>query len=59
VAGASVVNDVSGGLADERMAAVVAAARVPWILMHWRGHSDRCRCIAQDESSDPRVQRGS
>ncbi|MGQ0576451.1 MAG: dihydropteroate synthase [Pseudonocardia sp.] len=38
-AGASVVNDVSGGLADPRMAAVVAGARVPWILMHWRGHS--------------------
>jgi len=36
-AGAAVVNDVSGGLADPRMAAVVAAARVPWILMHSRG----------------------
>ena len=34
-----VVNDVSGGLADPRMAAVVAEARVPWILMHWRGPS--------------------
>ncbi len=40
-AGASVVNDVSGGLADPGMAAVVATARVPWVLMHWRGHSDR------------------
>src|SRR5688500_1613040 len=40
-AGASVVNDVSGGLADPAMGRVVAAARVPWILMHWRGHSDR------------------
>ncbi|MCO1578970.1 dihydropteroate synthase [Crossiella sp. SN42] len=38
-AGASIVNDVSGGLADERMASVVAEAGVPWILMHWRGHS--------------------
>lgn len=36
-AGACVVNDVSGGLADPSMAAVVASARVPWILMHWRG----------------------
>jgi dihydropteroate synthase len=36
-AGASVVNDVSGGLVDPRMAAVVAAARAPWVLMHWRG----------------------
>ena len=38
-AGARIVNDVSGGLADPEMAAVVAQARVPWILMHWRGHS--------------------
>lgn len=38
-AGACVVNDVSGGLADPLMAAVVASARVPWILMHWRGPS--------------------
>jgi dihydropteroate synthase len=34
--GASIVNDVSGGRADPRMAAVVAAAGVTWILMHWR-----------------------
>jgi dihydropteroate synthase len=45
-AGAVVVNDVSGGLADERMAAVVAHARVPWVLMHWRGHSDRMADLA-------------
>ncbi|HEY5877617.1 MAG TPA: dihydropteroate synthase [Nakamurella sp.] len=38
-AGARIVNDVSGGLADPEMAGVVADARVPWILMHWRGHS--------------------
>jgi dihydropteroate synthase len=38
-AGASVVNDVSGGLADPRTATVVAEAGVPWVLMHWRGHS--------------------
>jgi dihydropteroate synthase len=38
-AGASIVNDVSGGLADPAMAKVVAAAGVPWVLMHWRGHS--------------------
>jgi dihydropteroate synthase len=39
-AGASIVNDVSGGLADTDMARVVAAARVPFVVMHWRGHSD-------------------
>lgn len=38
-AGAVVVNDVSGGLADPTMVKVVAAAGVPWVLMHWRGHS--------------------
>jgi dihydropteroate synthase len=38
-AGAAVVNDVSGGLADEGMAAVVASARTPYVAMHWRGHS--------------------
>ena len=38
-AGASVINDVSGGLADRAMAAVARDAGCPWILMHWRGHS--------------------
>jgi dihydropteroate synthase len=38
-AGAGLVNDVSGGLADPAMAAVVGAAGCPWILSHWRGHS--------------------
>jgi dihydropteroate synthase len=38
-AGAAAVNDVSGGLADPAMASVVAEAGVPWVLMHWRGHS--------------------
>jgi dihydropteroate synthase len=39
-AGAVIVNDVSGGLADDRMASVVAAATVPFVVMHWRGQSD-------------------
>ncbi len=38
-AGAVLVNDVSGGLADPAMAAVVAGARVPWVLNHSRGTS--------------------
>jgi dihydropteroate synthase len=38
-AGAQVVNDVSGGLADPGMLPLVAEARVPYVLMHWRGHS--------------------
>jgi len=45
-AGAAMVNDVSGGLADPRMAAVVAETRVPWVLMHWRGHSSTMQQLA-------------
>ncbi|MBO2460369.1 dihydropteroate synthase [Actinomadura sp. LCR2-06] len=37
--GARLVNDVSGGLADPDMPRVVAAANVPYVVMHWRGHS--------------------
>ncbi|MDL9945285.1 dihydropteroate synthase [Gordonia sp. ABSL11-1] len=35
-AGATVINDVSGGRADDDMARVVADSGLPWILMHWR-----------------------
>lgn len=45
-AGAVIVNDVSGGLADPDMAKVVAASGVPWILMHWRGHSKNMNALA-------------
>jgi dihydropteroate synthase len=45
-AGAQVVNDVSGGLGDPEMAAVVRDAGCPWILMHWRGHSARMQELA-------------
>jgi dihydropteroate synthase len=38
-AGASLVNDVSGGLADPYMPRLVAKAGVPYVVMHWRGHS--------------------
>jgi len=37
--GARLVNDVSGGLADPHMPRLVAAAGVPYVVMHWRGHS--------------------
>lgn len=47
VAGASVVNDVSGGLGDPDMAAVVRDAGCPWILMHWRGPSRQMQDLAQ------------
>ncbi|MGW1315471.1 dihydropteroate synthase [Streptomyces sp. NPDC002426] len=39
-AGAVLVNDVSGGLADPDMIPVVAAAGVPFVVMHWRGFSE-------------------
>ncbi len=45
-AGARVVNDVSGGLADADMARVVRDAGCPWVLMHWRGHSSTMRQLA-------------
>jgi dihydropteroate synthase len=39
-AGAVLVNDVSGGLADPAMLDCVADLDVPFVAMHWRGHSD-------------------
>lgn len=38
-AGATYINDVSGGLADEQMHSVAAEVGIFYILMHWRGHS--------------------
>ena len=38
-AGASLVNDVSGGRADPRMLDVVAGLGVAYVCMHWRGHA--------------------
>lgn len=55
-AGVRIVNDVSGGRADPDMAAVVASAGVPWILMHWRsaaaythsGRADNYENVVED-----------
>jgi len=38
-AGATIINDVSGGLADPAILAVVAETGVDYVAMHWRGHS--------------------
>ncbi len=38
-AGASIINDVSGGLADPEMLQTAACLGVPYIAMHWRGQS--------------------
>jgi dihydropteroate synthase len=45
-AGATVVNDVSGGLADRGVLDVVAGTGVLYVAMHWRAHSDRMRDFA-------------
>ncbi|WP_344413493.1 dihydropteroate synthase [Amycolatopsis minnesotensis] len=59
-AGARVINDVSGGLADPDMAKVAAAAGVPWVLMHWRGHSKDMNALAayRDVVRDVRAELG-
>jgi dihydropteroate synthase len=38
-AGASIINDVSGGLADPDMLQTAVRLQVPYIAMHWRGQS--------------------
>ncbi len=38
-AGARLVNDVSGGLADPAMLPLMARSGTPYVLMHWRGHA--------------------
>ncbi|AXI72305.1 dihydropteroate synthase [Streptomyces bacillaris] len=45
-AGAVLVNDVSGGLADPDMVPAVAAAGVPFVVMHWRGFSESMNSLA-------------
>ncbi|MYV55995.1 dihydropteroate synthase [Streptomyces sp. SID3212] len=45
-AGAALVNDVSGGLGDPDMVPVVAAAGVPFVVMHWRGFSQEMNRLA-------------
>lgn len=49
-AGAVLVNDVSGGLADEQMLATVADLDCAYLAMHWRGHSAEMqqRAVYQD-----------
>ena len=44
--GARMVNDVSGGQAEAGMLPLVAALQVPYICMHWRGHSTDMQNLA-------------
>ena len=39
--GAEIINDVSGGLADDNMFAVAAESDAMLVISHWRGFSDR------------------
>ena len=49
-AGATIVNDVSGGLADPLMAKVIAGSpQIQYIVMHWRGHSKEMQNLANYE----------
>ena len=45
-AGAQIINDVSGGLADPEMLTTAAELQVPYIAMHWRGHSKDMNSLA-------------
>lgn len=53
-AGAGIVNDVSGGLADPGMVPLVASAGWPFIAMHWRGHGSdmQSRAVYDDVVAD-------
>jgi dihydropteroate synthase len=61
-AGASIVNDVSGGKADPEMFGTVAALGCYYTLMHWRGHSTEMDSLTQyndvvnDVISEVRIQ---
>lgn len=46
LAGACIINDVSGGLADQAMYETVAQLDVPYVIMHWRGHGSVMNSMA-------------
>lgn len=46
VAGAQIINDVSGGLADPEMLITAAELKTPYIAMHWRGQSKEMNAMA-------------
>lgn len=46
-AGAHIVNDISGGMLDPHMPEVVAALRVPYIIMHMRGTPQTMKTLTQ------------
>ncbi|MFM6979942.1 MAG: dihydropteroate synthase [Micrococcales bacterium] len=46
-AGADIINDVSGGLADSAMFNVAAAAGTQYVISHWRGFSNKMDTLNQ------------
>lgn len=45
--GATIVNDISGGLADPKMASLIAShPEVQYVVMHWRGESKEMQSLA-------------
>ena len=54
-AGATIINDVSGGLADAKMADLVATTGVKYVVMHWRGSSDTMQSKASYEDVNSEV----
>jgi len=60
-AGAILVNDVSGGLADPEMLGFVATTHLPYVVMHWRGPSTVMAGLAEydDVVRDVRSAHGS
>ncbi|MCS5732343.1 dihydropteroate synthase [Herbiconiux daphne] len=46
-AGATIVNDVSGGLADPEMDDLAVHSGARFVVMHWRGHSDGMNDLAR------------
>ena len=57
-AGARLINDVSGGQADPDMLPMVADLAIPYVCMHWRGHSTdmQSRAIYGDVVADGLVE---
>ena len=49
-AGATIINDVSGGLNDLAIFKIAAETNSTLIISHWRGHSDRMDSLNQYES---------
>lgn len=47
--GATLINDISGGLRDPDMLETVAALQVPYIMMHMRGTSQTMQSLTQYE----------